>query len=807
MTACFHCGEPIPAGVDLAARVGDASHAVCCHGCAAAAQWIAGLGLADYYRLRTEPAARPDEDAAFDAWDRPALQRMHVREHGGSEPGERRAEIVFVVDRLRCAACAWLIERALASLAGVAEVGVNAAARRVRLVFDPTVARLSDAMRLVARLGYAARPLEAAALDALRRDENRDALKRLIVAGLGTMQAMMYAVALYAGSFDGIDVATRDFFRWLGFLVATPVVAYGAQPFFRGSLREWRARRLSMDTPVAVAVALIYVASLVETIAGGREIYFDSVSMFVFFLLAARYVELRARHRAGDLVDALARLQPATAERIGDGGTETVGVHELVAGDRIRVAAGASVPADGTLASAACRVDESLVSGESTPRRRTTGDALIAGSLLLDGPVELIVRHVGADTVLAGIVRLVTRAATEKPHLARDADRRTRHFVVRVLVLTAATALAWLALDPSRAFDAALAVLVVSCPCAFALAVPTALTRAVAVLARRGVLVVDGDALEALARADVCVFDKTGTLTTPRIEPADVDAVRGDADRALGIAAALEHGSTHPLAQAFRAAAADLALPVASALRHVGGAGVEGVVDGTRYRLGHADFAGAADARDRLVLADDAGVVASFVVRERLRDDAADALAALAADGVALDIVSGDATNRVGDVARRLGIDNWTAQATPRDKLERIRALRGKGRIVAMVGDGINDAPVLAAADVAVALAGGAALAQAASGILLAGDRLDRLMPARRIAQQMRRTIRQNLTWSACYNLSVVPLAALGLIPPWLAAIGMSASSLVVVLNALRIGAEPAPRAADDIAQPVEAAS
>ena len=450
MHACFHCGEPIATGIDLVAHVGDAPRAVCCHGCAAAAEWIAGLGLADYYRLRSAPAARPDDEAQFDAWDRPALQRMHVREHAARD-GARRAEIVFLVDRLRCAACAWLIERALSSLAGVADVGVNAAARRVRLVFDPDAARLSDAMRLLARLGYAARPLEAAALDALRRDENRDALKRLIVAGLGAMQAMMYAVALYAGSFDGIDPATRDFFRWLGFLVATPVVAYSAQPFFAGAVREWRARRLSMDTPVAVAIALIYLASLVETITGGREIYFDSVGMFVFFLLGARYVELRVRHRAGDLVDALARLQPATAERLTDAGPELVGVHELAAGDRIRVAAGASVPADGTLASGACRVDESLLSGEATPRRRTAGDVLIAGSLLLDGPVELVVRHVGAETVLAGIVRLVTRAATEKPRLAREADRRTRHFVIRVLILTVATALAWLAVDPSRA--------------------------------------------------------------------------------------------------------------------------------------------------------------------------------------------------------------------------------------------------------------------------------------------------------------------------------------------------------------------
>ncbi len=803
---CFHCAEPVPADVRISVRQGKIDRAVCCHGCAAAVEWIDGLGLADYYRLRSEPAARAGTRSDHAAWDRPELARLHVREVAAD-----RAEVVVLVDGLRCAACAWLIERALGPAAGVIEVGVNATARRVQLAFDPRRTRLSVLLDGLARLGYRPHPLTAEALDSLRQAESRVALKRLVVAGLGAMQAMMYAVALYAGVFDGIDPAVRDFFRWLGLLVATPVVLYSARPFFAGALREWRARRLSMDTPVALAIALIYVASIVETMRGGHEIYFDSVSMFVLFLLAGRTLEMRARHRAADVVDALARLQPALAERVianaVAGGFETVGVHELVRGERVRVAAGASIPADGVLVDAPCRVDEALVSGESTPRMRLPGEAVIAGSIALDGPVLVEVERVGAETVLASIVRLVTRAAGERPRLARLADAHAARFVLRVLVLTTLVGAAWLWIDPSRAFAAAIAVLVVSCPCAFALAVPAALTRAVAVLARRGVLVVDADALETLARVDHFLFDKTGTLGEPRVDLARSTATRGSLHAALVLAAALEQGSTHPLASAVRAAAGEVTIPAARGLRSVAGSGVEGEIEGRRYRFGLAGFAaglaGAAVARDNVEAVDDAlvlrdadGEIARFALAEEPRAGAAATLAALAADGVACEILSGDAPARVGAMAARVGIGRWQAAADPAAKLARLGELRAQGRVVAMVGDGINDAPVLAAADVAFAIGDGTTLAQASSGILLGSGRLDALVDARAIARQTRRILRQNLNWALAYNLAAVPLAALGWVPPWLAALGMSASSIVVILNSLRIGRQSATAAA-----------
>ncbi|MBV6422595.1 MAG: putative copper-importing P-type ATPase A [Steroidobacteraceae bacterium] len=799
---CWHCGEPLPATGAPVARIDGVDRAMCCHGCRAAAEWIAQLGLADYYRLRSAPAPRatalPDGDRTMSPWSRPELERHVVR-----DLGDDCREVILLIEGLRCAACVWLIERAVGALPGTLDVQVNAAARRARVTWRDSEGSLAQILTTLARAGYSALPLDAAALDDTRRREHRAALKRLVVAGFGSMQAMMYASGLYFGAFDGIDATTRDLLRWIGLLVATPVVFYAARPFFSGALRTLRARRLGVDVPVAIAIAAIYGASIVETLRGGAEVYFDSVSMFVFILLTGRYLEMRARHRAGDLTDALARATPTFADRRREDGTlERVGAIELAVGDRVHVAAGERVPADGLLDSARCRVDESLVSGESAPVARLRGDTLIAGSVLVEGPAELRVERVGAATTLAGIVALVTRAATTRPRLAAAGERAAAGFVARILALATLTAIGWSFVDPSRAFTATLAVLVVSCPCAFALAVPAAITRALAVLARHGVLVVRPDAIEGLARATHVIFDKTGTLTEPSLAVEHIETWRGiDREAALRLAAALARGSRHPAAQTIAARiGAGTALPAAAQLHAEPGGGLEGCVEGRTLRLGRADYALRCESippefADVIVLADEAGTLAAFHLSERLRSDAHAAIDALAADGLILEIASGDSATRVAAVAARLGIARSHARQRPADKLARLAALRAQGARVIAVGDGINDAPVLAGADVSVALASGAALAQATSDIALAGERLGALPEARGIARRTLAILRQNQRWALIYNLSVVPLGALGFVPPWLAAIGMSASSLLVVLNALRIGrgAERAP--------------
>lgn len=765
---------------------------MCCHGCRAAAEWIEQLGLTDYYSLRTEPATKPDLAEAADrdsclAWQRDELARHVVR-----DLGEGRRETMLFVEGIRCTACVWLIERALQALPGVTAVQVNPLARRARITWIDQQVSLSQILERLARTGYRAWPLHAKALDDLRRHEARDALKRLVVAGFGAMQAMMFAAALYLRGAEAVDASAEALFRWLGFIVATPVVLYSAAPFFKAAARSLAARRLSMDVPVAAAIALIYAASFVEALRGGGHVYFDSVSMFVFFLLAGRYLEMRARHHAGDLVDALARLTPSFADRRReDHSLERVGVHELRPGDRVHVAEGGLVPADGTLLSSVCRVDEALVSGESAPIVRRCGDALIAGSVLVDGPVDLQVERVGADTVLAGIAGLVERAQVERPQLARAGEQATGRFVVRVLSLTLLTAAAWSVIDPSRAFAAALAVLVVSCPCAFALAVPAAITRALTVLARCGVLVVKADAIAALAQISHVVFDKTGTLTMPRLT--DVETFNDASPQsALRLAAALARESRHPLARAIAAACSDAELPAATQVKSEAGLGLCGVVEGRELKLGSSRFVAPdqhlPDHADAVLLADETGVIAAFGVSEQLRPGMRDVIDALKAQGMQLHILSGDAPAKVADIAAKLDIAHWRARAAPADKLSELGAMRAQGARVLVVGDGVNDAPVLAGADVGVALASGAEIARASSDVVLAGERLGALVTARRIACQTVAVIQQNQRWALIYNVVAMPLAALGFVPPWLAALGMSFSSLCVIGNALRIG-------------------
>ena len=776
---------------------------MCCIGCRAAAEWIASLGLQDYYRLRDAPPPRAVVVGDYSAWDRDQLQRMYVHHRDGGE-----AEVCVLLEGMRCPACSWLIERALSAMPGVREIGVSVPGKRVRIVWQPQLGSLSQLLGALAHLGYVPHPLDRESLNDVVEREQRTALKRLMVAGLGMMQAMMFAIVLYAGALEGIETSTRDFFRWIGLLVTIPVVFYAARPFFAGAWRELRALRPGMDTPVAFAVALVFVASIVETLRGGAHVYFDSASMFVFLLLGGRYLEMRARHRAADVVDALARLQPAVAERLDANGVpESVGVHELQIGDCVVVADGATVPADGELVSTECRVDESLLSGESKPLLRHRGERLIAGSIVVEGPAQMRVARVGAETTLSAIVRLIGRAQQQRPRWTRYGDRAAGYFVCALLVVTAVTAAAWLVIDPTRAFAASLAVLVVACPCAFALAVPAALARSLTVLAQRGILVLTPNAIESLIRANYFVFDKTGTLSKRGLElVSSLSAGRFTVEECLRIAVQLESGSTHPIADALRAAAGCAEPARAQDVRATAGGGVEGDVDGVHYRLGRAQFASATEVDDdRIVLADSRAILARFELREVLRDDAPATVAELRASGCGIEVLSGDSHARVAAIAGRLGIDRFGSRVHPDQKLARLAQLRAEGMNVAVIGDGVNDAPALAGADLAVAVGGGAELAKSSADIVLAGDRLGGLVEARIVAVATRRIMRQNLLWSLVYNAAAVPLAAIGWVPPWLAAIGMSLSSLAVIANSLRIRAgapgtaAPAPAAAPDL--------
>ena len=691
----------------------------------------------------------------------------------------------------------WLEQR-ISALPGVRRISIDRAAQRVRVAWDARRTTLPNLLQNFEVAGYPAQPLSGNNVDDTYASEMRAALKRLLVAGMCAMQVMSYAFVIYIGVVDFVDFSTRNLFRWLGLLTTLPLVFYSAGPFFDDALIEWRSRRLGINLPVALAIALVFLASMVNTLRGSGEVYFDSISMFVFLLLAARYLELRSRHHASAQGDALIDATPLLAQRRRkDSKLETVAALSLVAGDRVHIEDGGTVPADGILESASVDVDEALLSGESRSQQRQRGERLVAGSVLLTGPAELRVEHGGSDTGVARLGALAARARQART-LTAGSDREVSRFVRRVLLLTVLTALGWLLVDPSRAFDAAIAVLVVACPCAFALTVPVTLTRALGQLARHHVLVTNGNALLALARIDRALFDKTGTLTVPRLDLGATEPLRGDSrEQVLAWAMALASESSHPLARALTAAARrEVAPSLAQDVRVTLAAGIEGTVDGRVLRLGHARFAltdGQRDeklANDALVLADDAGPLARFHFHEQPRVDAPATMEQLRHDGVGLCVASGDSADRVAALATRLDIDDWHARQLPADKLALLRSLQADGHTVLAVGDGSNDAPLLAAAEVSAALASGTDLAQAQADLLLLDGRLDGLLQARTIAIRMHEVMGQSRRWALLYNLIAVPFAAFGLVAPWLAAVGMSLSSLLVVLNAMRVGRE-----------------
>lgn len=777
---CFHCGEPLPprpATATIDARL----RAFCCDGCAAATRWIREAGLGDYYQLRSATAGQVGvEPVDFSAWDRDDLLHEHVHAVEGGR------EITVLTDGMRCAACAWLVDRALRRGPGVLDTSANAVTGRIRIAWDPAKIALSALLQRIAALGYRPYLSGGEAREQARRAERNRWLLRLGIAGLGAMQAMMFAEALYLDFNNEMPLATRDFFRWVTLLVSSPVVFYSGWPFIAGMLRELRGRRLGMDTLIASATLLAYGASLVETIRGGVHVWYDAAVMFVFFLLAARMLEQRARNIASAQVDALARARPVIAVReLADGGREAVPVAALRVDDVVRVAAGDAVPADGSLLDDAACFEEALLTGESTPVRKHAGAEVFAGTICRERPARVHVHGVGADTRLSQLARLVEHAQAHRPPLARLADRIAGRFVAALLLAALLVWLGWRIHDPSRAFEVTLALLVVSCPCALSLSIPAALAVAHGALARIGVLALRPDALETLAGATDVVFDKTGTLSDGRPRRATVETFAGfDPQSALRIAAALERDSGHPLALAF----ADVAdAPAATDVRAVPGAGIEGVVEGVGWRLGHAGFACSADDDGGLWLGDGTRGVARFGVRESPRDEAAAAIAGLRALGLRLHLSSGDSAAAVARFGDALGIDDVHARQTPEQKLAFVRSLQADGRRVAMIGDGLNDAPVLAGADVSMALADGAALAQRAADLVVAHPSLMRIPESVALARRTRAIIRQNLAWALGYNVLALPLAAAGLVTPWLAALGMAASSLVVTLNALRL--------------------
>ncbi|HQV40715.1 MAG TPA: heavy metal translocating P-type ATPase [Moraxellaceae bacterium] len=786
--SCYHCDLPVPSGTRFEAIVLDAPRAFCCAGCQAVAEVIVAGGLESYYLDRDAPAAGPaslPEGLALEAFDHPDAQREFVGREGELACAE------LSLDALNCAACAWLIERHLQQESGVARATVNLSNHRLHLVWDASQTPISTLLASLAHIGYRARPFRADTHAAQLKQESRALLLRLAVAGMGMMQVMMYAVAIYVGaaSSSGMEVEYRDFLRATMGFIATPVLFYSAYPIYSSAWRALRVRTLTMDVPVTIAIFSAYFASIYASLIGGGETYFDSVSMFVFFLLTSRFLEMKARQRAGDTAASLMSLTPRLATRLNtDGSSEVIAASALVPGDHLQVRPGETIAADGVVRAGQSEVAEALITGEPMPVLKKEGDTVIGGSVNTESPLQVEVTRAGGDSTLATLNRLLNRALSEKPQLAQKADRMAHIFVARVLLLAVIVYIGWWLIDPSHAFWATLAVLVATCPCALSLATPAALTSATNVLAKEGFLLTRGHVLETLAAATHIVFDKTGTLTEGKLVIRETGVLRGSLDHAFCIAASLEQHSEHPVAHAFRQASGER-LNVEN-LQQTSGAGVQGEIGGQHYRLGHAEFAlkdSSPTALNKLWLSDDGGAIAWFQLSDSLRPEAATVIRALQAEGLNTWMLSGDRSDTPALMGAQLGMDYVKGSLLPEEKQQAIRQLQAEGAIVVMVGDGVNDAPSLGQAHLSVAMASGTDLAQTTADALLLRDDLRSLVTARHQAVATQRIIRQNLTWALAYNLAILPPAALGFVPPWLAAIGMSLSSLVVVGNALRL--------------------
>jgi Cu2+-exporting ATPase len=629
---------------------------------------------------------------------------------------------------------------------------------------------------------------------------------------------MMFSVTLYVGAWSGMETDFRIFFRWIELGLTLPVLFYSAAPFLRGAWRDLRNVSIGMDVPVALGILVAFGGSLHATWTGRGEVYYDSVSMFIFFLLVSRYFEMMARRHGADMAERLNQALPAMATRlVTDNDREThevVPVAQLEPGDRVLVKPGEVIPADSRIEDGSSSVNEALLTGESTPLRKVAADKVIGGSINIESPLRLVVTRVGVETVLAQIMRLLERAQNEKPAITRLADRTAAWFVGGVLLLAGLVGLYWWQAAPESWLPIVVSVLVVTCPCALSLATPTAISAATGAMLSSGLLSARGNRLETLARCTHVVFDKTGTLT--RGEPAvtAIHLLSGlDRVEVLAIAAALESQSEHPLGKALAKAAAGDHPAVQDLVNHPGD-GVSGRIDGTRYFIGNRDFIARHSAQEEkgdrphflerkwglspfsalddptgitILLADADRIHARIVLHDETRSDARATVTALRQAGKQVILLSGDNLSSVRQVADEVGIESFCAGMKPQDKLERVQALQREGAIVAMVGDGINDAPVLAAADISIAMHGAAYISRASADMVLLSDQLGTLAEGLRIARQAMRIVRQNLAWALLYNLIALPAAALGYVAPWMAAVGMSSSSLLVVLNALRL--------------------
>lgn len=903
---CFHCGDPVPNPPFYSEILGE-KREMCCLGCQLASQSIVEAGLEQYYLDRSEinrTASLPTELTRLQAYDHDEIKSQFVYQQEGQSVAE------LSVNNLRCAACTWLIESRLNELEGISQCQVNLTNQRMRVIWDEDKLPISQILATIGEIGYEAKPYRQDTHEAMLARHNKQMMLRLGIAALGAMQSMMFAVALYFGEYGEMMINQRDFLRWVSLFVSVPVFFYAGIPFFTSAWSAIRARQVNMDVPVSIALIVTFFASLYATITGHGQTYYDSVSMFIFFLLAGRYIEHNARLKAASMANDLVVIEPVLVQKVGqdsdatgqvllafgDQETDSAFLHgempasirqvtasiakklkstylddrsnlayqedhtdtttmvtaqSLQVGDIVMIASGSEIISDGILISETATVSQSLLTGEGDLIVKRQGDYIVGGSQNDSQPFYMLVTALAQDSQIGLIDRLMNRALSEKPKIAQKADRLARWFVARVLVLSVVVFVGWYLVDPSQAIWATVAVLVATCPCALSLATPIALTVATNRLASYGFLTTRGHTLQTLAEISHVAFDKTGTLTYGKpnllnievlnseqsikiaqpeheqvaisavVTPSTSNVTAHSEEMLLAIAASLEVGSRHPVAHALLTAAYHLHLPATTERQNYPAGGVEAEVTTAlgrhTYRIGHFDFAAATQIRSphhtrpdlaanrassAVVLsvkvpADERAEIdnepstwqplAYFYFNDSVREEAKSLIEELKARHIQPVMLTGDPSPQALIVAADLGIEEAYHGLSPADKVSHIQRLQAQGHRVLMIGDGINDAPVLAAADVSSSIAGAADLAQVSSDSIILNGQIQAIADAKRVADKTTTIIKQNFNWALIYNGVVLIPAAFGYVPPWLAAIGMSLSSLFVVLNALRL--------------------
>ena len=788
MSNCFHCGDLIPTNLIIESVIDSEQRAFCCHGCQAIAEYIEDANLCRYYERREVEnlnisQSRIDTDKIYALLDNQDIYNRYVFQEGD------RHHIQLSIEGITCSACAWLIEKHLSTLSGILHVGVNVSSAVASIEWQPELISIKDIAKALKHIGYASKPyLPGERANSLKQEKN-SAIIQLGIAGVGMMQVMMSAVAMYAGDIQGMEDIYRNLLRWTSFFFATPVVFYSASSFFKGAWRDLRTRHFTMDLPVSIGIGLAYLSSVYALLTNGGHVYFDSVTMFTFFLLLGRFLETLARNK--EFNDGEDNALQAT-ERKSKDGWEITSVSSLAVGDIIRIKPGETFPVDGYLLNSATQVDESSLTGEYLPVIRNPGDAISAQTVNVDQQVELAVTAAGANTRAAAITRITERAIAEKPKVAIIADAVAHYFVIGVLITAALTYLGWSYVGNENAYWIMVSVLVVTCPCALSLATPVALTSATNYLRQVGLLVTRGHTLESLAATDHVVFDKTGTLTQGSFSITQIDVIDTSLseDQVLTIAASLEQHSTHPIAKVFK----QFTTQQVNDLRNIMGKGVSGTIDEQHYFLGNKLLAEesightlSANGAQGLVLylCTHQECIARFHLTDQVRKETAKTLESLRNLGIRVSLLTGDSIGSTKSTFPLEWFDDVEASVSPEGKWEWLKQ-NGKSHVV-MVGDGLNDVPALAGSTTSIAMGSSSDLAKTHSDAILLNSNIALIHKAILKAKKCSRIIKQNLSWALAYNLIMLPAAVAGFVPPWAAAIGMALSSLLVVVNATRL--------------------